>query len=445
MNRVRELNLIVAAQLSEQITDEVYEALMRSYKILVGDASAIRIDSPPRRSRLSSSGSSRHGTSDISITDSTHQSDHSPLATPHLSIKRKSLHGRKLRPKSVVDSVEGLSADDIPSLLPSSNRNSEEDDSVTELPSATHQLQHLVKGRPRRAKTRAPTRPLVKHPDVSDPVSQDLVEGLETFFRPGSVTPTSDDCNSFQADGSPNHDYASPVLSDDRKTPKMSRNSPLLRGLMTPTPRSRSTDNLEKFSPSFGRRHANDCASPLTRRFTGESVTSHESSDGSIAGEVNMEGEAGEHDSSRHFKVMSGPLIAPKPRPWSMVNSEAKSADLLSDGSSPINSTGNTPDSADTLDSSESSLEKRVTKDVKLKRGGILERGDTKFLQRYKVHFFFYLFLFSHVAPHLWNCRLDGDRFQATSDKPGRPSDDVVRRRDSNYNCSETEDAHISR
>lgn len=56
------------------------------------------------------------------------------------------MHGRKLRPKSVVDSVEGLSADDIPSLLPSNSRNSEEDDSVTELPSAAHQLQHLVKG-----------------------------------------------------------------------------------------------------------------------------------------------------------------------------------------------------------------------------------------------------------------------------------------------------------
>lgn len=63
-----------------------------------------------------------------------------------MSIKRKSLHGRKLRPKSVVDSVEGLSADDIPSLLPSNTRNSEEEDSVTELPNATHQLQHLVKG-----------------------------------------------------------------------------------------------------------------------------------------------------------------------------------------------------------------------------------------------------------------------------------------------------------
>lgn len=64
-----------------------------------------------------------------------------------MSIKRKSLHGRKLRPKSVVDSVDGLSADDIPSLLPSNTRNSEEEDSVTELPNATHQLQHLVKGK----------------------------------------------------------------------------------------------------------------------------------------------------------------------------------------------------------------------------------------------------------------------------------------------------------
>lgn len=63
-----------------------------------------------------------------------------------MSIKRKSLHGRKLRPKSVVDSVEGISADDIPSLLPSLPSNSEEEDSVTELPNAGHHLQHLVKG-----------------------------------------------------------------------------------------------------------------------------------------------------------------------------------------------------------------------------------------------------------------------------------------------------------
>lgn len=39
--------------------------------------------------------------------------------------KRKSLHGRKLRPKSVVDSVDGLSADDIPDLLPSLTKSAE--------------------------------------------------------------------------------------------------------------------------------------------------------------------------------------------------------------------------------------------------------------------------------------------------------------------------------
>lgn len=189
----------------------------------------------------------------------------------------------------MVDSVEGLSADDIPSLLPSIPRNSEEDDSVTELPNASHQLQHLVKGRPRRAKTRAPTRPVVKPPDViTDSITQDLIEGLDTFFRPGSVTPTSDDCNSFQADGSPNHDFASPILSDERRTPKLNRNSPLLRGLMTtPTPRSRSSDNLEKCSPSFARK--TDLASPLTRRLTGDSIMSQESSDGSLAAEGNFD------------------------------------------------------------------------------------------------------------------------------------------------------------
>lgn len=54
-----------------------------------------------------------------------------------------------------------------------------------------------------------------------------------------------------------------------------------------------------------------------------------------------------------------------------MVNSEAKTGDLLSDGTSPANSTGNTPDSGDALESPEStSVEKRIAKDVKLKRGG---------------------------------------------------------------------------
>lgn len=81
-------------------------------------------------------------------------------------------------------------------------------------------------------------------------------------------------------------------------------------------------------------------------------------------------------DGSRMFKLKSCPIIAPKPRPWSMVNSnsDGKTTDLslLSDGSSPNNSTGNTPDSAEALDSSESSsIDRKLLKDVKLKRGGM--------------------------------------------------------------------------
>lgn len=73
----------------------------------------------------------------------------------------------------------------------------------------------------------------------------------------------------------------------------------------------------------------------------------------------------------KQLKLKSTPVIAAKQRPWSMVNSEAKTGDLLSDGTSPANSTGNTPDSAEALDSPEASaIDKRIAKEVKLKRGG---------------------------------------------------------------------------
>lgn len=77
-------------------------------------------------------------------------------------------------------------------------------------------------------------------------------------------------------------------------------------------------------------------------------------------------------ESLKQLKLKSTPIILPKPRPWSMVNSEAKTGDLLSDGTSPVTSTGNTPDSVDALESPESSsLDTANGKnDVKLKRGG---------------------------------------------------------------------------
>lgn len=60
-------------------------------------------------------------------------------------------------------------------------------DSVSELPkSVNQQLQHLAKGRPKRAKTRAPSRSHIRNQDETDESGT-----LDTFFRPGSATPST--------------------------------------------------------------------------------------------------------------------------------------------------------------------------------------------------------------------------------------------------------------
>jgi len=57
----------------------------------------------------------------------------------------------------------------------------------------------------------------------------------------------------------------------------------MLKTLLEPAPRSRSSDNLEKFSPLIGRRSQGDSpltASPLARRNTTDSAQAHERSKG---------------------------------------------------------------------------------------------------------------------------------------------------------------------
>lgn len=75
-------------------------------------------------------------------------------------------------------------------------------DSVSELPATAGpgpQLQHLVKSRPRRTKTRAPTRPMLRPDQTQNSDGIALGEGLDVFFRPTTPTtpvvgsPTSDD------------------------------------------------------------------------------------------------------------------------------------------------------------------------------------------------------------------------------------------------------------
>ncbi|XP_063216006.1 F-actin-uncapping protein LRRC16A isoform X3 [Bacillus rossius redtenbacheri] len=418
MNRVNELNLAVAAHMSDRITDEVIESLTRSYKSLVGDVNKQRSSTPDvlrTRSRVSSDSSRNDPSDSYSMADTlSQQSDQSPmkleylnLATPHLSTKRKSLHGRKLRPKSVVDTIDGLSADDIPDLLPTLPQTTEDClaeslDCVSELP-AVGQLQHLVKGRPRRAKTRAPSRPMLRPAEVAG--LQDLGEGLDTFFRPGSATPTplvspTSDDSSFPSEGSPNHQSADKeILSAERKISSCSP-CPAVKGLgslLEPAPRSVSSDSLEKCSPLVGRRAGSESpltASPLARRLTTHDLPDTGSRDDSSGSESSHLSEIKSKRSTNPLrqdcgrsptnglpksgevpkspvlkslparpdsagskmlasKVKPPPPIAPKPRPWSMVG-DRKSGEfsLPSDGSSSNTSAANTPDSGDALDES---------------------------------------------------------------------------------------------
>ncbi|KAI5694940.1 hypothetical protein M8J75_007961 [Diaphorina citri] len=268
--KIRELSVAIAASVAETVSDNVIKALSKSYKSLLGDSKTR--SSTPDVLRSISTDSSRNN----SFLSSRSQSDSSPIATPQLSSKRKSVNGRKLRPKSVVDTAERGSADDIPDLLPSLPTSAEESlDSVTELPGSS-QLQHLVKSRPRRAKTRAPTRatPLLSAQN-SIPRLED--EGLDSFFIAtpsvgsggGSVnhtpvlSPLSDDSLSSAPD-TPNHTAPSEPQTPSTASSHCFSNTttgktttlPHLKSKVTSAddvPRSRSSDNVGT-SAGFGKR-----------------------------------------------------------------------------------------------------------------------------------------------------------------------------------------------
>lgn len=279
-------------------------------------------------------------------------------ATPHLQPKRRSF-AHKVRPQSV---VENLSLSHIPDLLesPNSRNNSsgsqeqnddcENCDSITELPSTSLQLQHLVKGRPKRMKTRAPSRPL-----VTELSTHNIGEGIEAFFRPGSVTPntltplvspTSDECSSLSFVDSPTmsrdengkncftSEETTPIL-EERKPIKLERNSPLLKGVAW-TPRSLSSDNLEKYSPLVGRK------SPLVKKQNTEvsSDEYHKSNGGErlhppLYAQESNKIRSPSNESIKSFDVdnniikngngvIKTPLFPPKPRPWSVAGNEGK-------------------------------------------------------------------------------------------------------------------------
>ncbi|XP_036330529.1 F-actin-uncapping protein LRRC16A isoform X1 [Rhagoletis pomonella] len=383
MNKVGEIEQSLAASISDRATDEVLEALTRYRRGLgIADSPSVLLDEPQTpdivRSRSSHDGEGmiiRPGRGSVLPK----MGLESPTATPHMPTKRRSV-ARKVRPQSV---VENLSLGHIPDLLesPSSHRSSTQlsardsngtgasiagttigsgnamddlgvdecGDSITELPSASFQLQHLVKGRPKRAKTRAPTRPLVAVDNSAGPSTKEIGEGLDLFFRPGSVTPTtltplisptSEECSSLSFVDSPTmsrdgnghltSEETTPIL-EERRPIKLDRQSPLLKGIPWTT-RSRSTDNLEKYSPLIGRK------SPLVKMRTegGTAATGEDTNSVLKAPERENKMRSPSSDSIRSHTGVDGisvkttngiirtPIILQKPRPWSVVGSEPK-------------------------------------------------------------------------------------------------------------------------
>ncbi len=122
------------------------------------------------------------------------KSENSPLSTPQTS-KRKSIQGRKLRPKSAADDRhEDSPTTSTPDLLnamtstpnASLNLNGSELDTVPELPAASSTtsgsgLQHLGKARPKRPKKHAPTRGTTVTRSTTADDSFD--EGMDKFYN----------------------------------------------------------------------------------------------------------------------------------------------------------------------------------------------------------------------------------------------------------------------
>ncbi|XP_043662923.1 F-actin-uncapping protein LRRC16A isoform X5 [Drosophila teissieri] len=418
MNKVGEIEQSLAAAISDRATDEVLEALTRYRRGMgIAESPSVLLDEPQTPDIVRSRSS--HDADGLIIRpggrgsilpklglESPTKLEYLNLATPHLPTKRRSL-AKKVRPQSV---VENLSLGHFPDLLesPSSHRSSSQlssraaagaaalvgavnmndsivvddggvdecCDSITELPSASFQLQHLVKGRPKRAKTRAPTRPLVATECAGG--SREIGEGLEHFFRPGSATPTtltplvsptSEECSSLSFVDSPTmsrdgnghmtSEETTPIL-EERRPIKLERQSPLLKSASWAT-RSRSTDNLEKYSPLVGRKSplvkmrteggpgsgsaggADETPMPScnllkataredkTRSPSSDSIKSHATGEGSVIVKTAN-------------GILRTPIVLQKPRPWSVVGSEPKASGDLITGNGNADSNKTSPE-----------------------------------------------------------------------------------------------------
>ncbi|XP_062707832.1 F-actin-uncapping protein LRRC16A isoform X10 [Aedes albopictus] len=280
------------------------------------------------------------------------------LATPQLQSKRRSI-ARKVRPQSVVGlGIENLSLSNLPDMLKnpsperhysrsklgSTNEQKDEEccDSISELPSQSMTLQHLVKGRPKRAKTRASKKTAAIH--IADPST--VNEGIEEFFRPASTTPstltplvspTSEDCSLLSFADSPTlsrgdgsrfsnvtSEETTPIL-EERRIIKLERSSPVMKNVNWSS-RSRSSDNLEKVSPSINEKsptsnyieNAKEMPDAYPATINSKDMGKHKSPSNESVKSQHSELQRPGND------IIKTPVPAQKPRPWSVLGHESK-------------------------------------------------------------------------------------------------------------------------
>lgn len=198
-------------------------------------------------------------------------------------------------------------------------------------------------GRPKRAKTRASKKTAAIH--IADPST--VNEGIEEFFRPASTTPstltplvspTSEDCSLLSFADSPTlsrgdgsrfsnvtSEETTPIL-EERRIIKLERSSPVMKNVNWSS-RSRSSDNLEKVSPSINEK------SPPTSNY----IENAKEMPDAYPATINSK-DMGKHKSpsnesvkSQHSElqrpgndIIKTPVPAQKPRPWSVLGHESK-------------------------------------------------------------------------------------------------------------------------
>jgi len=194
VNKVSELNLAVAAHMSDRLIDGLLDSLDACQKTLMNHVNAqakgeLKEDSPvsPEPTPVK--------TMDLLSPDS-----EAPMST----LKRKTMNNRRLRPQSVLDiqaindaeskdSTDGRPLSPVPgspapSLVKSPLKASKSQDSYPDLgplpllTAATAPLEHLGKQRPKRPKTHIGRKAVIQSENVIDVLEANVDSGVDSFF-----------------------------------------------------------------------------------------------------------------------------------------------------------------------------------------------------------------------------------------------------------------------